>query len=116
VKKLAALVIELSKTSKVKRRFSALGLSPKEWASTKVLWFSSKLYSLDEINEIHQSKDWNRVSQKDSRQPCNKVRPAHSQLIAREDPNVNKVLIAGDSCLIYSKRIISLFIFKYEVV
>jgi hypothetical protein len=74
VKKMAALVIELSKTSKVKRRFSALGLSPREWASTKVLWFSSKLYSLDEINDIHQSKDWNRVSQKDSRQPFNKVR------------------------------------------
>ena len=61
MKKMAALVIELSKTSKVKRRFSALGLNPKEWVSTKVLWFSSKLYSLDEINEIHQSKDWNRV-------------------------------------------------------
>jgi hypothetical protein len=86
MRKMAALVIELSKTSKVKRRFSGLGLSPEGWASTKVLWFSSKLYSIDEINEIHQSKDWNRVSQKESRQPFNKVRPAHSELIAREDP------------------------------
>jgi hypothetical protein len=69
MKKMAALVIELSKTSKVKRRFSGLGLSPEEWASTKVLWFSSKLYSQAENTEIYQSKDWNRVSQKENRQP-----------------------------------------------
>jgi len=52
MKKMAALVIELSKTSKVKRRFSALGLSPREWASTKVLWFSSKLYSLAKMIQV----------------------------------------------------------------
>ena len=52
MKKMAALVIELSKTSKVKRRFSALGLSPQEWASTKVLWFSSKLYSLAKMIQV----------------------------------------------------------------
>jgi hypothetical protein len=86
MKKLAALVIELYKTSRVKRRFSALGLSPQEWASTKVLWFSSKLYSLAEINEVHKSKDWSRVSLKESCRPFSKVRPAHSELIAREDP------------------------------
>lgn len=86
MKKIAALVMELSKTSKVKRRFSSLGLSPQEWASTKVLWFSSKLYTIDEIHEIHESKDWNRVSQKENRQPFSRVRPAHSELIAREDP------------------------------
>jgi hypothetical protein len=82
---MAALVIELTKTSKVKRRFSALGLSSQEWTTTKVLWFSSKLYTIDEINEIHQSKDWNRVSHKENRQPFSKVRPAHSELIACED-------------------------------
>ena len=85
MKKMAAIVIELEKTSKVERYFKSFGISPNDWLDAKVLWFSIKLYSLEEIYEIHKSKDWNRVSKKKSRQPFKKVRVAHSGLIARDN-------------------------------
>jgi hypothetical protein len=85
MKKMAAIVIELEKTSKVERYFKSSGISPMDWLDAKVLWFSTKLYSLEEIYEIHKSKDWNRVSKKKSRQPFKKVRVAHSGLTARNN-------------------------------
>lgn len=81
---LTSIVVELRKTPKVKRHFSHLALTDAEWEGTRVLWFSSKLFSPVEVEQIQKSKDWDVLSTK-IKLPFLKVKPVYTIAITRED-------------------------------
>ena len=80
-----SIVVELRKTSKVKRHFNYLKLTNEEWEGARVLWFSPKVYDLTEVEKLRKSKDWNVLSKKKGRLPYLKVKPDYSSSIARPD-------------------------------
>ena len=80
-----SIVVELRKTTKVKRHFNHLKLTNEEWEGARVLWFSPKVYDLTTVEELRKSKDWNELSKKNNRPPYLKVKPDYSSSIARPD-------------------------------
>ena len=80
-----SIVVELRKTTKVKRHFNHLKLTNEEWEGARVLWFSPKVYDLTKVEGLHKSKDWNVLSKKKGRPPYLKVKPDYSSSIARPD-------------------------------
>jgi hypothetical protein len=80
-----SIVVELRKTNKVKRHFSHLNLTDAEWEGARILWFSLKLFSPTEVEQIQKSKDWDLVSTKRGRPTFLKVKPGHTISITRDD-------------------------------
>ena len=56
-----------------------------EWEGARILWFSLKLFSPAEVEQIQKSKDWDLVSRRRGRPPFLKVKPSHTISIIRED-------------------------------
>ena len=66
---LTSIVVKLRKINKVKRHFSHLNLTDAEWEGARIRWFSLKLFSPSEVEQIQKSKDWDLVSTRRGRPP-----------------------------------------------